>query len=124
MTTIITRPLQAQAPHRPGSKYFFLHSYRAGERVPVVVWNGVARFRNAVPDFLLENEPAFAGALTFAIVHIRRPVGGRRSARGIVAGLQASYDAIILFTRDTATYQSVIGEFRLHAVANMEGAAC
>jgi hypothetical protein len=110
----------SEAQKQRAKKYFLLHFYRDGQKVPVVVWNGIRSYSNIVPDYLIANEPAFAAKQNFGIVQVGKPfvAGTRRSARRLVSVLP--FDAIVLWTRDSHTYDSAVSEFRAFAVANLD----
>jgi hypothetical protein len=112
----------SEAEKQRANRYFLLHLYRDGQKVPVIIWNRVKGYANIVPDYLITNEPAFAAKENLGIVQVSRPFGARRSARRLVSTLP--FDAIVLWTCDTLTYDSAVAEFRAFAVANLDDGGC
>jgi hypothetical protein len=101
----------SEAEKQRANKYLLAHFYRDGQKVPVVIWNGVEVYVNLVPQYLRRKTK-------FGVVQVGRPFGARRSARRLVTAL--SFDAIVLWARDTRTYDSAVAEFRAFAVGNLD----
>jgi hypothetical protein len=90
----------------------------------VLVWNGVKDYRRVPsPDNVTAADTGglmFGGKVTIA--QIGRPVGhGRRSAIETLAVLFGSADSVILWARDTKTYESIRDELRMNATLRFDG---
>ena len=109
----------SEAQKQRATEYFLAHFYRDGHKMPVVIWNGVEGYANLVPQYFITGEPSFAVKQHLGVVQVGRPFGARRSARRLVTAL--SFDAIVLWARDTRTYDSAVAEFRAFAVGNLDG---
>jgi hypothetical protein len=101
-----------------GDRYFVVGLYRGGQRVPVMVWNGVKDYANDVPNGLV-GLVASQSTGKIGIVQVGKPVGVKgRSIRKTVDAL--SFGGVILWARNQKTYRSIVEEFRTYTFANLD----
>jgi hypothetical protein len=85
------------------------HFYRGDTLVRVTVWNGVENYSNDLPDWILHDR-RFVGEGTVEIFMVGNQVGSMRKHLA-----ELPVDAIIVWSRDTETYFSVVEEIGSHA---------
>ena len=103
---------------------YVLQVYQGDARHTVLVWNGVKNYQRApVPENLVTvNMGGLAFGKKVIIAQIRKPVGYKgRSALGTLANLLQSSDSVILWARDTKTYESIRDELCLNATVRLDG---
>jgi hypothetical protein len=99
--------------------------FHGGKEHVVLVWNGVKNYaRKPSPDNLA---CADLGGLEFGerifIAQIRAPCGtrGRASTAKTLSVLLSTCDSVILWTRDTKTYNAIRDDLRNYATLNFDG---
>jgi hypothetical protein len=97
------------------NRYYAAPIVRAGLPSTVIVWNGVHDYKNdphslvnaGIPELVPAHE-----AETLLIVQVGKPVGiNGRSIKDIILA-QPHKGPIVLWTKDQATYDSVVKELR------------
>lgn len=98
---------------------YALHVYRGGVAHTVLVWNGVKDYeRLPIPENLATvNMGGCEFGKNVTIAQIGRPMNGfeGRSALRTLDALLQSSDSVILWARNTKTYESIRDELRMNA---------
>jgi hypothetical protein len=103
---------------------YALQVYRGDTRHTVLVWNGVKDYqRTPVPkNLVMVNMGGLAFGKKVSIAQVGKPVGRKgRSALKMLAGLLQSFDSVILWARDTKTYESIRDELRMNTTLRFDG---
>jgi hypothetical protein len=97
------------------NRYFAAPIVRAGSPSTVIVWNGVSDYKNDPHSLVNAQIPELVplhSNETLLIVQVGKPVGvNGRTVKDIILA-QPTKGPIVLWTRDTATYDSVVKELR------------
>ena len=104
---------------------YILQIYRYGVPKTVLVWNGVKGYRRAPNDENLSrirNTDNLPFGKNVVIAQISKPtIGSRACTEKVVFAALAEADSIILWARDTRTFDSIVNELRMKATAHRDG---
>ena len=98
----------ADFAERQDAPWVFQVGTPAGKQLRAAVWDGRRDYAHEMP----EDIAAHVGGNRIAIVQLGRPVGtDRRSALRLTHALARDHDGVVLWARDTETFQSILHSF-------------
>jgi|SRR6516225_812773 len=102
---------------------YALQVYQGDARHTVLVWNGVKDYqRTPAPENLVTvNMGGLAFGEKVSIAQIGKPWRKGRSTLKLLALLLQSFDSVILWARDTKTYESIRDELCMNATLRFDG---
>ncbi len=108
--------------HKIGGSYVL--SVYSGDAIhTVIVWNGLKNYeRLPSPENISQiNMGGLVLGKKVSIVQIASPVGRGNSSLQCLAVQLRAWDSVILWARDTKTYESIRDELRMHAIMRIDG---
>ena len=98
----------ADFAERQDAPWVFKMGTPAGRQLRAAVWDGRRDYAHEMP----EDIAAHVGGDRIAIVQVDRPVGADgRSALRLTHALARDHDGVVLWARDTETFQSILTSF-------------